>query len=647
MDRDEILIDELNSVSGMDSLSEENITKALMIGDAFKRQQAIISLEAEAKSVGQSRNFQKLVKIVGTKLSTPNPNQTQSTSFVSNVTGFDLQLTTGEWICDNQGVRRYVQTKGQLTEEVASWQPVIISNIYYNQEFNTCRVQLMFKESENAPVKTITVNKSIIANTSNITMLSDFGISITSANAPMLVKYLNDLEKYNVDVIPRSNAISRLGWIGKDFVPYNSSIHFDGETMYKDMFDAIKCNGDYEEWKQMVKEETSVQSQMVLGASFASPLVGLLGSLTFFTHLWGNSGTGKSVALYYANSVWGNPEKLVQNLNGTAVALERFAGFFCNLPLCLDELQTLRKANIKDISYDDILYKLGQGRGKPRGRKDGTIDRVQTWAMSIITSGEEPIVSDNSGGGAKNRVIEVYCRDGLFTSALRVIRICKEHYGWAGKDFITKLTAFIEENTIKPIQELYDTYLEYALSIGTTEKQAMAATMIALGYVFMEMFIFDKDEFTAVECGKGLLDKMKPMLFKLTDINNVEDFYDDVLGFVEQNKHHFLFKNRNGVEYNPIDQRLEVWGKIDDKHCFIANNVFELYCKNNGLSYRKVLQSLSDSGCIECKDNGTRINATKPVRVGTTMMRCIAVRKKRDLFSQIVEEVDDDETMPF
>ena len=121
----------------------------------------------------------------------------------------------------------------------------------------------------------------------------------------------------------------------------------------------------------------------------------------------------------------------------------------------------------------------------------------------------------------------------------------------------------------------------------------------------------------------------------------------DVLGFVEQNKHHFLFKNRNGVEYNPIEQRLEIWGKIDDKHCFIANNVFELYCKNNGLSYRKVLQSLSDSGCIEFKDNGNRTNATKPVRVGTSMMRCIEVKKKRDLFSQIIEEVDDDETMPF
>lgn len=646
MDKDDIVLDELNSVSGMGSLSEEVITKALLISDAFKRQQAIISLEAEAKTVGQLRNFQKLTKIVGTKLSTPNPNQTQVTAFVSNVSGFDLQLTTGEWICDNQGVRKYVQTKGQLTEEVASWQPVIISNIYYNQEFNTCRVQLMFKESENSPVKTITVNKSIIANTSNITILSDYGISITSANAPMLVKYLNDLEKYNVDVIPRSNAISRLGWIGKDFVPYNSSIHFDGETMYKDMFDAIKCSGSYDEWKQMVLEEDSIQSKIVLGASFSSPLVGLLGSLTFFTHLWGNSGTGKSVALYYADSIWGNPEKLVQNLNGTAVALERFAGFFCNLPLCLDELQTLRKANARDISYDEILYKLGQGRGKPRGRKDGTIDRVSTWAMSIITSGEEPIVSNNSGGGAKNRVLEVYCRDTLFSSALKVIRTCKENYGWAGKDFIDKLIKFVNEKSVKPIQELYDTYLDYALAIGTTEKQAMAATMIALGYVFMQMFIFDKDESEAIEIGKDMLDNMKPMLFKLTDINNVEDFYDDVLGFVEQNKHHFLFKNTHGVEYNPIDQKLEVWGKIDDKHCHIANNVFEQYCKSNGLSYRKVLQSLGDSGYIESKNNGERNSATKPVRIGTTTVRCISVNKKQDFFSQIIEEVDDDK-MPF
>lgn len=605
------------------SLNKQVLMSAIKIEDAFTKQQAITILENKAKNIKQARNFAKFLGIVKQEITT----QIKTAEYATKLDGIDLVLDTGEWICDNSGVRHFVNRNGNIVEEVASWQPIIISNIYYNQEMNTYRVQLAFKESEYAKVKTVTVNKSIIANSSSIVILSDYGISITNATAPVLVKYLNDLERLNVDKIPRNNAISRLGWVNdKEFVPYNSSICFDGETMYNDLFNAVKCDGSYDKWKEMVLNEDSVQAKIVLGSSFASPLVGILKSLTFFTHLWGMTGTGKSVALSLAESVWGDPRKLMQNLNGTSVALERLASFFCNVPLCLDELQTLKKnTGSREGSFDDILYKLGQGRGKSRGRKDGTIDRVSTWAMAIITTGEEPITTDSSGGGAKNRVIDVYCKDNIFKNATRVIKTAMSNYGWAGKDYISKLTQFLEDNSVEVLDKLYSDYFEYIMKTQPTEKQALAATMIAIGYALMRHFVFDVELPTAIEEGYDLLDEMRPMLIDIKDIDNAEKFFSDMMTYIIQNKHHFIFTriiSSVPMEYNPLENRLEVYGKITDNYIAVSNNIVNRFCIERNSSYRKMLKLLADSDLIVRNDTDAN-NFTKPTKINGINMRCV------------------------
>lgn len=632
------------------SLDKQVIKSAVSIEDEYTRQQAIMLLETKAKKISQARNFSKFLGIVKQEMTT----SLKAAEYATKLDGIDLVLDTGDWICDNSGVRHFINRNGNVIEEVASWQPIIISNIYYNQEMNTYRVQLAFKESEYAKPKTVTVNKSIIANSSSIVILSDYGISITNATAPVLVKYLNDLERLNVDKIPRNNAISRLGWVSDtEFVPYNSSICFDGETMYNDLFNAVKCEGSYDKWKEMVLEEDSIQSKIVLGSSFASPLVGILKSLTFFTHLWGMTGTGKSVALGLADSVWGDPRKLMQNLNGTSVALERLASFFCNVPLCLDELQTLKKnTGAREGSFDDILYKLGQGRGKSRGRKDGTIDRVSTWAMSIITTGEEPITTDSSGGGAKNRVIDVYCKDNIFKNATKVIKTAMSNYGWAGREYIAKLTEFLQENSVEVLDNLYTDYFDYIMKTHPTEKQALAATMIAVGYALMRYFIFDIELPTAMGEGYDLLDEMRPMLIDIKDIDNADKFYNDMLTYVIQNKHHFIFtRNVNGkdMEYNPLENRLEVYGKIFDGYIAVSNNIVNRFCIERNSSYRKMLKLMADSNIISYTDTGLN-NFTKPVKINGISMRCVCFKiqseEQQMSFRQELTPIND-EGLPF
>ena len=148
----------------------------------------------------------------------------------------------------------------------------------------------------------------------------------------------------------------------------------------------------------------------MLAASFASALIKKIGGLCFFVHLWGvESGTGKTVALMLAASVWGNPAigQYVQTFNATQVGHEKTAAFLNNIPMCIDELQ-LSKDSHGRSKFD--VYQLSQGVGRTRGTKSGGIDKTPVWDLCILTTGESPLTSDNSGAGAVNRVIDIECK---------------------------------------------------------------------------------------------------------------------------------------------------------------------------------------------------------------------------------------------
>ena len=155
------------------------------------------------------------------------------------------------------------------------------------------------------------------------------------------------------------------------------------------MFEAIRSRGSVEKWLETAKEVRgmSLTARILLAASFASPLLEPLNCLPFFVHLWGvDSGTGKTVALMVAASVWGDPTigSFVKTFDGTTVGLEKTAAFLNNLPLCLDELQLAK--DLKGRTNFDV-YKLAQGVGRTRGNRSGGVDLTPTWRNCILTTG--------------------------------------------------------------------------------------------------------------------------------------------------------------------------------------------------------------------------------------------------------------------
>ena len=113
---------------------------------------------------------------------------------------------------------------------------------------------------------------------------------------------------------------------------------------------------------------------MMMAASFASVLLEPLKVLPFVLHVWGTTGTCKTVALMVSMSIWGNPKMggLVKTMNMTRNAIMRNAAFLCSIPFAGDELQT-----IKDKwqgNFDQLIYQITEGVDRGRARAYGGVE---------------------------------------------------------------------------------------------------------------------------------------------------------------------------------------------------------------------------------------------------------------------------------
>ena len=138
----------------------------------------------------------------------------------------------------------------------------------------------------------------------------------------------------------------------------------------------------------------------------------------------------------------------------------------------------------------------------------------------------------------------------------------------------------------------------------------------------------------------------------IKDIDNVDKFCGDLTNFVIQNKHHFVFtRNVNGIpmEYNPLENRLEVYGKITDKVIAVSSTVVQKFCMDRNTNYRKITKFMADSGKIDYNITENGKEFTKPVKINGMSIRCICIKiseSEQVSFRKELIPIDDD-TLPF
>lgn len=526
----------------------------------FEMEQIITKVAMVASSVG-IKNFKSLWVKYEASLLGREVTDINETDFGESFP-LDTQLESGPYICNSDGVS--IKDAFGITRIICP-HPICPIRRYRNIDTGEELLEIWFRrgnDEESCKETKIIFSKSDISN--GISKLAAYGIVVTRKNEKDLSAYLLDMENMNYGTLEERQSVKRLGWVGRGyklFSPYAGSMFFDGEEDYGHLFSTVSCLGDYEDWKSAAKSvrKEKTTARIYLAASFASAILKPCGLLPFLVHSWGGTGNGKTVSLMLAASVWANPEmgEYVTSYNSTAYGLETTAGFLNSLPLCIDELQIKSSQGAKD--FDSIIYQLCEGVSKKQGTASGGLRKQSRWRNVILSTGEHTIIKPLSGGGARNRVIEIEAPEKVYSDLVGLCEIISKNYGYAGKQFAEWLSeteddeSDIGDNMVR-VQKLQSDYYHKLLEKNVTEKQAgSASAILAADHIATELIFQDGMNLTVDEISEHLLKKSD------VDVNKkaLEWLYD----YIDMNPQHF-----------DKDSKTEVWGWLDeDEGCVYFN----------------------------------------------------------------------------
>lgn len=527
------------------------------------------------------------------------------TIYIDNVTYFSgqpLELNAGDWEAGDDGIYK----KAGFNTDIACPHPIMPVERLVNIDTGEEKLKLAFRKG--VVWRKLIVSKTVLANANKVTELAGSGIAVTSQNARAFVEYISDLENLNYDIIPEKKSIGRFGYIPEEgFSPFVDGLIFDGDANFSAMFQTVRTHGSEAKWMEIAHEvrAMSTTARIVMAASFASTLLEPLNCLPFFVHLWGvDSGTGKTVALMVAASVWGDPTvgAYVKTFDGTVVGMEKTAAFLNNLPLCLDELQ-LSKDSRGRSNFD--VYKLAQGVGRTRGNKSGGVDLTPTWRLCILTTGESPLTGQNAGAGAVNRVIDIECKSAhaVITDGMRVSGVVKRNFGFAGRKFVEEL---YKPGVIDQVNERYRELFRSLSEQDTTEKQAMAAAAIILADELACKWVFHGTE-TPIT-----ITEISEFLASRAAVSAGDRGYKFLCDWVTQNSNKLCGKS----------DTVDVLGAIEDDRAYIIRSVFERILEDNGYSVAAMISYLKQEHLIETRGK----HSTKGKRINGIPTECFCLK---------------------
>lgn len=511
--------------------------------------------------------------------------------------GFDVIQPSG-WKFTMQGVFP-IDLEGDMKPILPV--PLFLTKRIINADTAEEKVQISFVRD--GALKEISVARPVAFNKSQIVALSTHALPVTSENAKDVINYLHDFEAANMETLPVTKAVSRMGWIGQsNFMPgFADGIELDVEPGMSSIAGGYGSSGELETWIATMREaRKSPIVRLMMAASFAAPMLKLVGHRVFLLHVWGASRGGKTAALKAALSVWGDPETIMASFNSTRVGIERLAGFYCDLPLGIDERQIVGN---KQELIEQLVYLIGMGKGKTRGTKGGGIQAASTWRTIALTTGEEPLSGDSSNTGIRTRTIEIY---GLpFTDerlASQVHQVTKDHYGHAGEKFIKELieTNSLIKDAVKEQHQVITDHLQeiYQNHMGATISQL---AMLAIGDIWASITIFGDDpeqsQFNGIELVKSFANQIATSV----DADEALIGAQKLQSWLNANVNSFDEKvfNRTGFREMSSFSHTKCW--------YIYSHKFDEIMKELNFNPSRMLRDWSKNNWIKTKREGDRV----------------------------------------
>ncbi len=291
----------------------------------------------------------------------------------------------------------------------------------------------------------------------------------------MLRTYMDELRQIRT----MTNLYSTMGWKEKNtaFVLGDTLFKRTAEGVTEESIslasgiqrqgaDLYNKKGDAEQWVNLtsVLQKADLKSHMfALGVGFSAPLYNFTGLKGLTVSLYGPTGGGKTLAQYWAQSIYGNPDKLHFAAKYTQNSLFSRLGTYANLPLTIDEVTMM---NDKEVG--DFCYWVSQGRDKARLNRNAEERDAKTWSTPVIVSTNKSLQSKLIASGLDTdaqmaRLLELTVPSvPLFTrgseAGRKIYEAIHTHYGHAGRQYIINLLSMGEEGIQSAIAEASDNF---------------------------------------------------------------------------------------------------------------------------------------------------------------------------------------------
>ena len=231
--------------------------------------------------------------------------------------------------------------------------------------------------------------------------------------------------------------------------------------------------GTLEGWRTVVsmlieKKMYKHLSIMLLGAG--APLMRYTGLAGMTVHCASTeSGTGKSLALELAASVWGHPVRYRTGKSTSPVAMQQRLGMLHCHPLISDEITN---NNRKDFEwFPGFLLDMSEGKGKERMESGANKERLNlsTWfTIAMLSSNTHGVdwltgVRKHSSEGELRRLLEYIIEDQLsWTPAeIEIIKSLHHNYGVVGymmSEYMVENEELLPSLTNETVQRMYKAF---------------------------------------------------------------------------------------------------------------------------------------------------------------------------------------------
>lgn len=354
--------------------------------------------------------------------------------------------------------------------------PVDILNNNGMHEVHFCVIRNRQMHDLVLPQKAMASKDDTIKALSSQNVMASFG----SGNDKNFFEYIRaSVEKLSNEKDP-VKLPSSYGWQDDDTFVFASRVYSAGRKPVavplielQNIVASTKPKGTLENWRKVI--DMMVRRRMwdqlaVVMAGAASPLMKFTGLFGMTVHVASSeSGTGKSLSLDTAASIWGHPQHYRTGAGTSPVAMQQRLGHLRSLPMITDEITT---NNRKDFEwFPAFLFSMSEGRGKERMESGTNKERLNlsTWASFSLMSSNKPAIDymtgerKHSSEGELRRFIEFAMDVKLEWShdEIEIIKSLADNYGVAGEvlaQFFVDNIHLLRELVPDCVRRMYEEY---------------------------------------------------------------------------------------------------------------------------------------------------------------------------------------------